>query len=199
MTDATWRLFVAIELPETWLVALAAWQEQARLDLALPGRGLRWTRPEGLHLTLKFLGEVAEARIPRIEAALRGVVAERPRFSLEPGRIGSFGSRNRPRSLWLGLGGDLPAITELATAVDIALAGAGFDREGRPFRPHITLARVPEGLDQTWLHRIAALTGKVTPSLPPFSVDGVRLFRSHLGPGGSRYDRLLHAGFAMPA
>jgi 2'-5' RNA ligase len=199
VTDASLRLFIAVELPETWLAALGAWQEQTRLDLALPGRGLRWTRPEGLHVTLKFLGEVAATRVPGIEGALRSAVAERRPFSVRPDRIGSFGSRERPRSLWLGLGGDPTALTELATAVDIALARAGFDREGRPFRPHVTLARVPEGLDATDLRRIAAVTGHEAPSLPPFAVDGITLFRSHLGPGGSRYDRLLRAGFATTA
>jgi 2'-5' RNA ligase len=186
------RLFVALELPEGWLRALATLQDELRRTLDLPGRGLRWTRPEGIHLTLKFLGAAAAVQRPAIEAALQGALADRQAPSLKPGGLGSFGGR-RPQVLWLGLDGDLDAVRQLAAAVDAALTPLGFSAETRPFAAHLTLARVPEDAAPAALARVANLVASQNARLdaPAAVFATATLFRSQLGPGGARYQRLV--------
>src|SRR5437867_392019 len=98
------RLFIAIELPEAWTAALTRAQDTLR------GRGLdglRWTRPEGIHLTLKFLGNVDERRVPELGASLEQAVAGLRPFTLRLSGLGSFGPPARPRVVWAGVTGDL--------------------------------------------------------------------------------------------
>ncbi len=182
------RLFVAIELPEEARRALARVQNDLR------GRirdRLRWVRPEGIHLTLKFLGETPASKLGAIKAALAGAVAQPFRLRLQLDGVGNFGGRNNLRVLWIGLTGDIERLTELAAGVDRALALLGFSTERRPFRAHLTLARLPDGLgpqERAAIHD--ALQGYTPPELPSFEVSSVSLMKSTLSPGGSIYERL---------
>src|SRR5947209_14928511 len=109
---------------------------------ALPG--VRFVRPEGLHVTLKFLGEVSEERAERTVEALRGVRASP--FELELRGTGFFPNEKRPRIFWVGLHAHpADALGQLATQVEEACAVVGFPREQRPFQPHVTLARLGSG------------------------------------------------------
>jgi 2'-5' RNA ligase len=181
------RLVVAVLLPDSWLAALGAVQD----DLRRAGLRLRYVRPEGIHLTLKFLGEVESARLASITAALQGPTVNLQPFRLSLGALGTFGPDRRPRVVWAGLRGDLASLGAVAEAVDVALAGAGFAREMRPFRPHLTLARVPDSLPADDAGRIAAaLAGVRTVASAPLDVTGYALVRSELGPGGARYTTL---------
>lgn len=181
------RLFVAVELGEEALRALASLQGALRrsgLD------GLRWVRPEGVHLTLKFLGETPADRVPAIRAALAEAVSGTPPHVLKLNGLGTFGSRRSPRVLWVGLEGDLEDLRRLQEKVEAALARLGFPTEGRAFSPHLTLARVrPENA--------AALSGPIARAVEAapapeacIPVREVSLMRSTLGPGGAVYDRL---------
>jgi len=181
------RLFVAVELGEEALRALASLQEALRregLD------GLRWVRPEGVHLTLKFLGETPADRVPRIEAALGEAVSSVPAHVLRLDGLGTFGGRRSPRVLWVGLQGDLEELQRLQRNVEAALAKAGFPREDRAFSPHLTLARVrPEAAAS--LGEPIARAMQVAPAPEAsIAVREVSLMRSTLGPGGAVYDRL---------
>ncbi len=191
------RLFVAIDLPDEWKQGLSELQDAMRAALT-PAFGndggaprLRWTRPEGIHLTLKFLGETPAARVPAIDAALASAVPDAPGFTLGLGRAGSFSDRRAPRVILATLSGETEPLRLLAERIDTWLASAGFQRERRSFQPHLTLARLPNDLSQPVRQRIADLTNAVPlPQLDAFRVERVILMRSYLGPGGARYEHV---------
>ena len=132
------RLFIAIELPSEIKQGIAKVQEQLRETGANAG----WTRPEGIHLTLKFLGEVEESRIDGIRKALIAAVGSNNKLSLSIAGAGAFPNEKNPRVLWIGVTGDVEKLGSLQAAVENAMTGLGFEREGRRFSPHLTLARI---------------------------------------------------------
>jgi 2'-5' RNA ligase len=198
------RLFVAIELSEAWKQALAGLQNAMQEALSqrpeTEAVRVRWVRPEGIHLTLKFLGQVEESRLAKIDWALRSAVPESPAIELVLGRAGSFSDRRSPRVIWAGIMEPQPSgphraqhtrLFRLADAVETWLSAAGFSRERRSFAPHLTLARLPEDLSPQLREAVAAVTNVLPiPQTPPLTVESVGLIRSHLGPGGARYERL---------
>ncbi|MHB8875085.1 MAG: RNA 2',3'-cyclic phosphodiesterase [Myxococcaceae bacterium] len=131
------RTFIAIELEE---------RLKARLEEAL-GRvrklapEARWVRPDSLHLTLAFLGEVADAAVPQLEAALARVAARHPPLSLEARGSGTFGPLDCPKVLWVGLSGDLSALAALQKDVAGELSALGHPPDFERFEAHVTLAR----------------------------------------------------------
>lgn len=183
------RLFVAAELPEAIRAKLAAAQEGLR---ALP-LDVRWVRPEGIHLTLVFLGEVVAARLQAIVAALAGL-SKTPRrpIALEARGVGTFPEGGRPRVIWAGLTGDLSALASLQAGVAEALRAAGCVFDERPFHPHLTLGRVQGG--RPGIGR--DLDALVAASFGTFEVSSVHLFESRLLPGGARYESLHAFPFA---
>lgn len=167
-------------------------QALAELQDNLRSRGLqrlRWVRGEGIHLTLKFLGDTPEETVPRISEALTAAVSGIRSHRLSLGRIGTFGGK-RPRVLWVDLKGDVEAIRSLQEAVENALSGLGFERERRAFNPHLTLARVrPETSSEMAEPITAALESAVAPSAE-ITVRELSLIQSTLGRGGAVYNRL---------
>lgn len=188
------RLFIAIDLPDSVRAALAS--EQARLRDACAGSGdIRWTRPEGVHLTLKFLGEVAATRLPEVTTALDGLGRFEP-FEIEVGGFGFFPSARRPRVFWVGLEAP-PALGDLAKRVEVAMEPLGFAREDRPFQPHLTLARFDSQRPQPALEVALQKSGAV--SFGRFTVTEFFLFESKLRPGGAEYSRIARfPGAARP-
>lgn len=190
-TEAGLRLFVAIELPEAWTAAVAQTQ------MLLRRRGLdslRWVRPEGVHLTVKFLGSVAAARVDELLVALRQAATVCGPFTLRLGGLGSFGPPARPRVVWAGVRGDLVALTRLWQAVEASFEPLGFPTERDRFSPHLTLARVPDQTPRQVVASITAVLGQVPiAESEPMVVRELALIRSHLGPGGARYERLAAA------
>jgi 2'-5' RNA ligase len=188
------RLFVACELPPEWLAALRT----ASRALARSGLGdLRWVRPEGIHLTLKFLGEVGTHLLPDLADAMVRATASQAPFQLTLSGLGSFGGRRGVRVLWAGVGGDLASLTALQARVDAVMSDLGFARELRPFSPHLTLARVPERTAPDTGARVVAALRRVTlPDVAPLQVTEISLIRSQLGPSGARYTPLTAAPLA---
>ena len=139
------RLFVACELPDDVRDALGRLQAGLRRgDRA----GLRWVRPEGIHITLKFLGGVEEGRVGEITPALASAI-EPFELRVRPASLGGFpslvaGGGARLRVVWVGLEGDVEGLAALAGRVDAALESIGFPSERRPFAAHLTLARVSD-------------------------------------------------------
>ena len=191
------RLFVAIELPPAWLEGLGELQSrmQAALqaDTDLRDTRLRWVKPEGIHLTLKFIGEVAPDRLDAIKGQLAAAVPESPNIELSFWSAGSFSDQRSPRVIWGGI--ETPQreqLYALAASIETWLAAAGVPRERRGFTPHLTLARLPQELPDAIRSRIAEVTTTIqAPEMPPFVVQTVSLMQSHLGPGGARYERLM--------
>jgi len=192
-TDAM-RLFIALNLPDAWKTALEDLQGQMQSAISErlgPAVRPRWVRPDGIHLTLKFLGETPSSRIEALTTALAQAVPQPPGFDLSLGRVGSFEQRRAPRVILATVAVQGSVLIDLYQRIETWLAAAGWPREERSFHPHLTLARLPDTLDDATRHAVATLsTSFEAPQTPVWRVDRVCLIRSQLGPGGARYERL---------
>lgn len=190
------RLFVAIELPDAVLDALARTMQAIKASGA--DAGLRWVRPEGIHLTLKFLGETDEEDLPGIIAALRDISRQHAPMEVSPGGLGSFGGRRNARVIWVGLRAHSGELARLASAIDNALEPLGFAREARAFNPHLTLARVREDAApdvRAQIHDIVA--GMTAADIPAFRATAFSLMESKIQRGGAVYRQV--ASFPLEA
>ncbi len=185
------RLFVAIELPGEVLQALNDIQHELQQEPALAR--LRWVRPEGIHLTLKFLGETPAAKQPAIEQMIARAVEGVAPFDLHLGRLGKFGGRSSPRVVWVDVAGDVEALQRLQAAVERELAKAGFPPESRAFSPHLTLARIPPERARDVAEPLARVIEAATPGSAAMRVGSVALMKSELRPSGAVYTRLFDA------
>lgn len=168
------RVFFAIELPEDARRTLAGFA--GTLDGAL-----RRVPPEQIHLTLKFVGEIADAHLPAVVDAAR-IALTGPPFVLRVEGGGSFGPRTQPRVLWAGTAGEVRRALGVFRALDRAMRHLGHPSEERPFSPHVTLARVQGRVSGATLDRLRS----GVPALP-LPVTEITLFRSDLMPGGARH------------
>jgi 2'-5' RNA ligase len=178
------RCFVAVDLPEGMREEVGRLQQQIALE------GLRLVRPELVHITLKFLGEIPEGMIEPISQAL-GTVKERP-FQAGVKGMGAFPGRSI-RVVWLGLEGDFESLQQ---KVEAALRPLGLRRDKRGFSPHVTIARVGRpspDLSRRLAPVISSLAGV---DLGSFRVERFLLKKSTLTPGGPIYDDL--AEFPLP-
>jgi 2'-5' RNA ligase len=185
------RLFIAIELPAGVLATLNDLRHDLQREPALAR--LRWVRPEGIHLTLKFLGETPAERCPEIEAAVGRSVRGVPPFELQLGKLGTFGNRKSPRVLWVDLGGDVETLAELQSQVEAELGPLGFPDDGRPFSPHLTLARVPPELAAEAAHPLADAVASHDAPRGSIHAEELSLMRSDLQRGGAVYSQLFAA------
>jgi RNA 2',3'-cyclic 3'-phosphodiesterase len=176
------RLFVALDIPDDVRSAILA--IVAKLRPAC--RNARWARIEGLHVTLKFIGEATSEKAAAIKAALASIPSRAP-IPMNFRGLGFFPNARRPRVLWAGIeaGTDLAA---LAGAVETAFAALGIPREERAFSPHLTLARfdTPRGLDA--LHAAVEKAGLL--EFGAATAKEFHLYQSVLKPGGAEYTRL---------
>jgi len=186
------RCFVAIDLSPEVRAAVA--EAQAGLRAAAPRADVRWVDPAGMHLTLKFLGEVPEERLPALQGALTEAVTRRPALALAARGLGGFPNARRPRVVWMGIAGDGEALGRTAAGVEDALVPLGFPAEARPFRGHVTLARVrsPRGLAQLG----DAIAAGAHADFGAWTAQEVVLYRSHLKPSGAVYEPLARLPFA---
>ena len=193
----TLRLFVALELPDPLLEALLGVQE--RLRAAAPPRAVRWSAAAGIHLTLKFLGETPAARQEAIVEALRRAAVGHGPLELRAEGLGCFPNPSRPRVIWVGLGGDLPARAARQEAVEAALGPLGFPREGRPFSPHLTLGRVRREAYAADVKALGKLMANTTAGeVGRWRADSLSLMHSELRPDGARYTRLAEIPLRHP-
>ena len=186
----TVRVFVAIDLPASAKDVLR--QAVDNLQAELPD-GIRWVRPEGIHLTLKFLGDVESARVADIQQAMERAASgfEPTSLRLELSGLGVFPNPREPRVLWAGVTGEMDALGHLQALVDDYLEAAGFARERRPFRPHLTLGRVRDQVAPAERRRIGQVVGDASlPSSVEWQVEEIHLIRSTLTPVGAIYDSI---------
>jgi len=181
------RTFVAIDLEAGLKTAL---QDLIR-RLKETGADIRWTRAEGLHLTLKFLGEVDERGLASVRRCLEKVVGRQPSFPLAFAGTGAFPDERNPRVLWVGFAAE-PVLMALQEDLERELEGEGFTREKRPFRPHLTLGRV-KGPGRV-RDAVAALGQEHPESLSGMTVSRVSLFESRLRPEGAEYHVIAEFG-----
>jgi 2'-5' RNA ligase len=175
------RLFVALTPPPE--VQRAVWDAFAPLrDRALP---VKWVRPDGIHLTLKFLGEVGDDRLVELGGALVDAVAGARAISLVVRGAGAFPDARRPRVFWAGVEPD-PAIELLQDRVERVFAPLGFPTEARAFRPHLTLGRAGRNVRAREFAEVEQALGGLSVEAAAV-VDGVDLMRSVLRPDGAVY------------
>lgn len=184
------RAFIAIPLPDAVLIALARWQESLRSASDSSPKDasiVKWVRPEGIHLTLKFLGEINAAKVEQVITALTPV-GNFPALTLEVKGLGCFPNCERPRVLWAGVIAPR-ALPDFAAKIESALSGLGFPAEKRSFSPHLTLARFGDGRPQPWIKSaVRESNGWIAGR---FEVSEFCLFESQLIPGApARYRRV---------
>ena len=180
------RLFVAVTLPAEAREAIARLIHALR---AADVSGLRLVNPEGVHLTLKFLGNVDRSLLPALADALDAVGEGAAPFALQLSGVGVFPNPRSPRVLWAGVTGDIASLTALARRVDDACSTLGFPRERRPFSPHLTLARVRESASAHERQHSATIIKDIgLAPTQPFSVQAFHLVRSTLTPSGPIYE-----------
>ena len=180
----TVRSFIAVEIPD----AIRQKLREFLRELRDTGADVKWVRPEGMHLTLKFLGAVERDLLEKVSLSLGPVVEKFDPFELKAEGAGCFPSLRNPRVVWAGLTDPEGAVVRLQREIETTTAGLGFPSEERSFKPHLTLGRVrsPKGknsLTQTVERQINLGFGS-------FRVERVILFRSDLRPEGAVYTRL---------
>jgi len=190
------RAFIAIELSEELKASLARLQELIKLGSE---SYVKWVDPQGMHLTLKFLGNISVDKVSAISEAIAEVARSVAPFRLELTESGAFPNTKAPRVAWVGLGGDLESLLRLQRGIDQALIPLGFPPEARAFSPHLTLGRVRDQATPQERRRLgermASLEVQGQPSL---YVDRVSLMRSQLTSKGAIYSRLSAAELHLP-
>ncbi len=187
MSDS-WRLFVALELPRELLRRIARVQDS--LKLSIPDRAVKWVRPEGIHLTLKFLGDVPISQLDDIAAALERAVRGHSAFALEIEGLGCFPNIRAPRVLWMGMLGDVRQLAALQSSLEAEIAPLGYPSEERGFHPHLTLARAAREASRADLAAVGAAAEKGIGNLGGWRVESVSLIRSQLRSDGAVYTRV---------
>lgn len=184
------RLFLAIDCDEAARAAIA--REQARLRRALDGASIRWVKPDHIHLTLVFLGRIAETRVTALIEACGAPIPHRP-FTLVFGGAGVFPSHGAPRVLWLGALDGAAAAADVQRLVADRVERLGFPTERRAYRPHLTLGRWRDGGRGD-----ASRVRGAAVDRPVARVDAadVVLYESRLSPAGSSYTPLARAKLA---
>lgn len=185
-----WRVFCAVELPGEVKSRVA--EHIRRLRSEFPHARASWEKPEKLHVTLKFLGETEPSRVEDLSGAASLAASHVEPFRLTIDETGAFPPHGQPRVLWLGIEDASGRLAVLQRSLEDACAAAGFPREPRPFKPHLTLARLrsPQGARE-----LAAAHREAQFEPQTFNVSELVLMRSELGPGGSRYTPLSRRPF----
>ena len=179
---STWRTFCAIELSDDVRAQLQ--DHVRRLREAVPEASASWSRPENVHLTLKFFGNVPKEKLKRISDAAARVSGEFNAFQIRIGGTGVFPKASRPQVLWIGVDDPSGGLSELQRQFEEECAKEGFAKEDRAYKPHLTIARIrrPDGA-----RRLAESHLQTKFALLNVRVNEFVVFRSQLSPKGSIY------------
>lgn len=183
------RTFIALDFPLSILDSIE--QQTKRLRQTLGNDVIRWVLTHNLHLTLKFLGNVPVSHLEFLKQMLAQATDSITQFDLQIGGVGSFPNSNRPRVLWVGI--HAPALlSNLQKAIEEGAKRLGYEKEERPFSPHLTLGRVRQGLDGKDLQKISnALSSIQLGKIGIARVDSVHIYKSDLNSEGSVYTKLF--------
>ena len=181
---AGWRSFFAVELNAEIAAGIRRIQGALR-DRAV---GVRWVRPEGIHLTLKFLGEVDQDRIEAIAHTAGEVIQGICPFTVEIRGGGGFPSAKNPRVIWIGVEDHSVMLKQLQARIEAGMAELGFTQERRGYTPHLTVGRLRSGKGSKTVAQ--ALDAIRASDLGKMEVREIILFRSHLKPTGAEYTKL---------
>ena len=188
--SATIRTFIAFELPPAVIALLRGVQQKLkRLNLRA-----RWVRPENIHLTLKFLGDIQPGDVDRIGVAMADAAGEFGPFSLAVKGLGVFPGIKRPRVIWVGIGGDTHALLALQNRLEEKLAPLGFPAEKRAFKAHLTLGRIKHAGNPEIIRQIINDLSDLNSE--DFILKQLILFKSDLKPSGAVYSYVKQAKLA---
>ena len=186
------RLFVAVDLSDDARQAIAAEQKRIALALAEAKTRLKWVQSEHLHLTLVFLGEVEDARVPPVTDAV-GCDVDAPPFDVTFSGAGVFPPHRAPRALWIGITAGVAELTALQKELARRVAGTGVELDGRPFSPHLTLGRWRTSRSSDGRRALAAAAQG---AIARMRVAAATLYQSQLSSSGPTYTARARANLA---
>lgn len=178
----SWRMFCAFELPDSLRLLIKEHSQTVRA--AVPEAAASWSRPDNIHLTVKFFGNVDQPKIAAISAAAERVIKEFSPIQIAVGGTGVFPKPNRPQVLWIGIDDSSGRLSQLHERLEDEFAREGFPKEERAFRPHLTIARIRKTHDAS---RLAQTHLAMKFSEVELTLNELILFRSELSPKGSKY------------
>ena len=188
------RGFIAVELPErvrNYIASLILWLQQEGLS------DIRWVKPEGVHLTIKFLGTISQETLPDITKVMAQAVREATPFRLKLNGMDVFPNVRVPLVLWLGLADKVKPLTSLQSRLEEGLRPLGFPQEGRPFNPHLTLGRISHSLEPRVKRKLTEiLTSAQLDQGIEIPVETLSLIQSTLTPSGALYTHLAEVPLA---
>ncbi len=183
------RAFIAINISPEIVQRLKAISKD--LQASLKGVPVRWVPVENIHITLKFLGDVSESNLDLLKEMIESETARHAQLEISAGELGAFPSIRRPRVLWVNVQAP-PELITLQRAIDIETARLGYDREDRPFSPHLTLGRVSRNATSGDAHRISeVLEAYMLGYIGAARIREVVLYRSDLYPSGAVYTSIF--------
>jgi 2'-5' RNA ligase len=188
LNEQTIRSFIAIELPEAVKTGL----QQLQTELTLPQYSfVKCVAPEGMHLTLKFLGNISAQKVTDITGVMEQASQGVSPFQLQITEVGAFPNLKRPRVLWVGIKGEVDKLVGWQQRLDNGLVPLGFVKEARPFTPHLTLARLRENCSPGDILHFGEMVASSHVEVDyKFTVTSLNLMRSQLFPSGAVYSRL---------
>ena len=187
----TVRVFVAVGISEEAREQLVDAVNRIRDEIH---DGIQWANPAGMHLTLKFLGNISASKVPPLLKCLLPVAEKTEAFSLKLDGLGMLPNQRKPRILWAGASGDLAALSRLQLSAEAAITALGHPPEERPFRAHITLGRPRRSVTDRQLSRIGLVVSELAQPRPvSWTVDSIEVMQSELHPSGARYTVLASA------
>ncbi|MFA4854491.1 MAG: RNA 2',3'-cyclic phosphodiesterase [Candidatus Omnitrophota bacterium] len=187
------RAFIAIELPASIKDALSKIQDE--LKAVLPK--VNWVKPQNLHLTLKFLGEISPGQLDAIKHIITEVSQGTAVFKIKLDDLGVFPDLRQARTIWIGINQDTIA-KQIAGLLETKVAGIGIAKEKREFSSHITIGRIKIPLNPVDLEReLKKAKNDVVYANMEFNTGGITLFKSVLGPAGAAYTVLKEANFTI--
>ncbi|MBM2838384.1 MAG: 2',3'-cyclic phosphodiesterase [Deltaproteobacteria bacterium] len=178
------RAFIACDIPEALLEKISSIQEKLKgLDAEVS-----WTKVSSIHLTIRFLGDIEEGLVDKVDAAIKEASIGQPPFDINIKGSGVFPNLKHPRVIWLGIDDGAKGLTNLQQGFEDGLKALGFEPEEREFRPHLTLGRVKGQKGKESLSSAVSELRDV--EIGSFTIDRVILYKSELKPTGAIYTKL---------
>lgn len=190
------RAFIAIELPANILDAIE--KRTAPLRQALGDNSIRWVPAQNMHLTLKFLGDIATSHVDFLRQFLTREANSHKQFDLQLGGLGAFPTSRQPRLLWIGIHAPSDLVS-IQKSIEAGSSRLGYEPNERPFSPHLTIGRARQSISQTELQKIRSTLESIQlGNIGTAKIDSIHLIKSDLQPTGSIYTKLFSAPLSKP-
>jgi len=188
------RAFIAIALPKNTQDAIE--KQTARLRHLLGSDIIRWVPTQNIHLTLKFLGDIAASHVDFLKQLINREANSHPQFDLQLTGLGSFPTSRRPRILWIGIHAP-PDLAALQKGIEAGTSQLGYEQEEQPFSPHLTIGRTRKNIGPLELQKIHSLLEKTQlGNIATARIDSIQIIKSELQPSGSIYTKIFSAALS---